>query len=81
MLAPTRRYHLTAAGLRSLADDEGMTVDELLRGRPVSAQWRRILMERLDALAVHLPAGLPPSPTWPSPSASAGTGPCPWTPP
>ena len=49
---PTRRYHLTAAGVNRLAEDEGMTLDELLRARPVSAQWRRILLERLDAVAV-----------------------------
>ena len=49
---PTRRYFLTADGLRRLAGDEGMTVDGLLRSRPASAQWRRLLLERLDALAV-----------------------------
>ena len=57
---PTRRYFLTPGGLRRLAGDEnatpvsstGQAVDGLLRSRPVSAQWRRILMERLDALAV-----------------------------
>ena len=49
---PTRRYFLTPDGLRRLAWDENATVDGLLRSRPVSAQWRRILMERLDALAV-----------------------------
>ena len=57
---PTRRYFLTPEGLRRLAEDEGITpasstgqaVDGLLRSRPASAQWRRILMERLDALAV-----------------------------
>ncbi len=48
---PTRRYFLTAEGLERLARDEGSTVDGLLRSRPVSAQWRRILMERLDAIA------------------------------
>ena len=47
----SRRFHLTAAGLRRLADEEGMSVDELVRTRPVSSQWRRGLMERLDALA------------------------------
>ena len=47
-----RRFHLTAAGLRKLADDEDRPLDSLLRERPVSAQWRRSLMERLDALAV-----------------------------
>ena len=35
-----------------MADDEGLTVDQLLDTRPVSARWRRVLLERLDALAV-----------------------------
>ena len=51
LLAPARRFHLTEAGLRRLADEEGITLDGLLRARPVSAQWRRSLMDRLDALA------------------------------
>ncbi|MYC35608.1 MAG: hypothetical protein F4X66_01625 [Chloroflexi bacterium] len=46
------RFHLTAAGLARLAGDEGMSLDGLLRARPVSARWRNILLERLDALAV-----------------------------
>ena len=48
----TRRYSLTADGLRRLAGIEGASVDGLLRSRPVSDQWRRVLMERLDALGV-----------------------------
>ena len=52
LTAPTRRFHLTAAGLRRLAQDEGVPVDGLLRTRPVSTQWRRLLLERLDAVAV-----------------------------
>ena len=51
LLPSSRRVHLTAAGLRRLADEEGMAIDDLLRLYPVSAQWRRSLMERLDALA------------------------------
>ena len=51
ILPPSRRFHLTAAGLRRLADEEGVSPDELVRSRPVSAQWRRNLMERMDALA------------------------------
>ena len=47
----TGRFHLTAAGLRLLAQWDGMSVDELLRTRPVSARWRRILLERLDAVS------------------------------
>ena len=52
LLPPSRRYYLTAHGLRWLAEDQGTGLDELLRRRPVSAQWRRVLLERLDALAV-----------------------------
>ena len=52
LITPTSRYHLTAEGLRRLANDEGVTVDQLLIARPVSARWRRLLLERLDALAV-----------------------------
>ena len=48
----TRRHWLTADGLRRLAREEGAAVDGLLRSRPVSNQWRRLLMERLDAVGV-----------------------------
>ena len=46
------RFCLTAAGVRRLAHAEGVTVERLLRTRPVSAHWRRLLLERLDAVAV-----------------------------
>ena len=49
---PTRRYYLTVAGLHRLAQDAGTTIDELLLRCPVSEQGRRVLLERLDALAV-----------------------------
>ena len=60
LIPPTRRFHLTAAGLRRLAHAEnaahesatGQALDGLLRDLPVSARWRRVLLERLDALAV-----------------------------
>ena len=52
MLRATRRYWLTAAGLQLLARLEGVDLDQLLRRHPVSARWRRILLERLDAVAV-----------------------------
>ena len=48
---PARRYCLTAGGVRRLAEINGETVDGLLRWCAVSQQWRRILLERLDALA------------------------------
>ncbi|MDE2669013.1 MAG: helix-turn-helix domain-containing protein [Chloroflexota bacterium] len=50
-LRTTRRYHLTAAGLDRLAAIEDEPLEALLRARPVSAQWRRILLERLDSVA------------------------------
>ena len=52
LLRTSRRYHLTATGLSRLAALEDEPMDALLRARPVSAQWRRILLERLDAVAV-----------------------------
>ena len=59
LIPPTRRFHLTAAGLRRLAHAENAApesateaLDGLLRDLPVSARWRRVLLERLDALAV-----------------------------
>ncbi|MDE2859884.1 MAG: replication-relaxation family protein [Chloroflexota bacterium] len=50
--APTRRFHLTSAGVELLADVEGRSLEALLRCRPVSNQWRRTLLERLDGVAV-----------------------------
>ena len=52
LIPPTLRYCLTASGLRHLAREEGVTEDELLRLHPVSEQWRRLLLARLDLLAV-----------------------------
>ena len=52
LLASTRRYHLTGDGLRRLAEVNGVAMEDLLRSRPVSRQWQRILLERLDALSV-----------------------------
>ena len=51
LLPQAHRYHLTVAGVQRLAGEEGVSPDDLLRERPLSAQWRRSLMERLDALA------------------------------
>ena len=48
----SRRWRLTAAGLGRLAMEEGTGVDRLLRTRPVSARWQRLLLARLDAVAV-----------------------------
>ncbi len=52
LIPSTRRYFPTADGLRRVAADEGILVDDLLRSRAVSTQWRRVLVERLDAVAI-----------------------------
>ena len=52
LIAPTRRFHLTGDGLRRLAQEEDLTPDALLRSYPLAARWRRVLLERLDAVAV-----------------------------
>ena len=52
LISPTRRFCITVEGLRRLAQDQGTTVDHLMRRHPVSQGWRRILLERLDAVGV-----------------------------
>lgn len=51
LIAPTRRFTLTAAGLRRLAEEEDVRVERLLAERPVSEQARRLFLGRIDALA------------------------------
>ena len=77
---PTRRYCLTADGLEMLAEVDGGTVDGLLRGFPVSAHWRRILLDRLDAVAViYRLVSTVAAADWPMGLRLFRTGP--WTPP
>ncbi len=52
VLPRVERYHLTADGVRSLAEADGIDVVELLRNYPVSAQWQRLLLERLDLVGI-----------------------------
>ena len=52
LTATTRRWFVTVDGLRSLASENGTGIERLLRTRPVSAHWRRLLLARLDAVAV-----------------------------
>ena len=52
LIAPTQRYHLTTAGLGRLAEVEDVELGELLRSRPLTAHWRRLLLERLDGVGV-----------------------------
>ena len=48
----SRRWRLTADGVARLAEEDGVSVDRLLRTRPVSARWQRLLLARLDGAAV-----------------------------
>ena len=52
LVSPTRRFYLTSDGLHRFAQEEDLTIDRLLRSHPVAARWRRVLLERLDAVAV-----------------------------
>lgn len=52
LIAPTRRFCLSARGVRRLASERGVPMAQLLRDEPVSGQWRRLLLERLDAAAL-----------------------------
>ena len=52
LVAPTRRHALTAAGVSRLAELDAVPLEEPLFLLPVSKQWRRGLLERLDAVAV-----------------------------
>ena len=52
LTASTRRWHVTADGLHRLDDQTGTSLSRLLRTHPVSAHWQRLLLARLDAVAV-----------------------------
>ena len=52
LLPPTRRYFLTIQGLAEVAESERVSQDVLLRRRPMSARWQRVLLERLDGMGV-----------------------------
>ena len=52
LFPPTHRHALTAGGVQRLAELDGVPLEEALFLLPVSRQWRRGLLERLDAVAV-----------------------------
>ena len=52
LTASTRRWRVTAEGLNRLAAEQGTNLRRLLRTHPVSAHWQRLLLARLDAVAV-----------------------------
>ena len=51
-ITTTRRLYVTPAGLRHLAHADFVSLDQVLRHYPVSGHWQRLLLGRLDAVAV-----------------------------
>ncbi len=52
LISPTRRLLLTDAGIEQLALRTRRSADEILSKHPTSQPWRRILLGRLDSVAV-----------------------------
>lgn len=52
LVPPSRRYWLTPAGIRLVASAKGTTTDFLLKWHPISGEWLRTLLRRLDAVIV-----------------------------
>ena len=52
LMSPTSRLYVTREGLRQLAEDEGIGMEELLHMYPVSLHSRSLLLERLDAVGI-----------------------------
>ena len=48
--ARTRRWYLTGTGIETLSEMDGATPADLLRGKPVSVEWQRSLLRRMDTL-------------------------------
>lgn len=51
LMPSTRRFCLTAPGVERLARERESSPGTLLRDHPMSEQWRRALLRRLDAVA------------------------------
>ena len=52
LISPTRRMLLTQGGIEQLALNNGRSAEKILGEHPTSQPWRRILLGRLDAVAV-----------------------------
>ena len=49
----TQRWYLARAGIADLAGRKQMEVSDLLEVLPLSAEWRRLLLQRLDTAEVY----------------------------
>lgn len=52
LISPTRRFLLTEAGIEQWALDSGRSTEEILAEHPLTQRWRRLLLGRLDSVAV-----------------------------
>ena len=48
----TSRYCLTARGVQALSENTRTPLSKLLRQYPISEQWRRLILQRLDTAAI-----------------------------
>ena len=46
-----QRWYLTPSGIEKFGELEGLTPDEALRRFPLSAEWRRLLLRRMETVA------------------------------
>ncbi len=52
LIPPTRRFCLTARRVQVLPEETGSSISQLLRSTPVSEQWRRLILQRVDTAAM-----------------------------
>ena len=48
----TNRYCLTARGVQAISENTRAPLSKLLRQYPISEQWRRLILQRLDTAAI-----------------------------
>ena len=52
LIPATRRYCLTARGVQAISENTEPPLNKLLRVYPVSDQWRRLILQRIDTTAL-----------------------------
>ena len=52
LIPTTRRFCLIARSVQVLPQETGSSISQLLRSTPVSEQWRRLILQRLDTAAI-----------------------------
>ena len=52
LIPPARRFCLTARHVQALPQETEISISQLLRSTPVSEQWRRLILQRVDTAAM-----------------------------